>query len=422
MTFSVAEGRGLPSDDDERLCVEAFPDGVLLPSLACPVVPPARLDEETLRSVQEAVTPGESVVLVVSDQTRKTGLDRILPLLWSMWRAVGVRTEDLSLLVACGSHRPPTADEVRTILGRSAYGALAHRVFVHDAFTSPCIRLGVTSRGTPVEIAELAARADAVVTVGTVLFHYFAGLSGGAKSIVPGLASSRTIAANHSLTVDRERACPDPRVQIGRLRGNPVADDLREAAALLPVRVSIQTVRHPCGTLAGVFAGDPAETHRLACETAVRVFGCPLERKGDLVLARAGAARNWLQSHKALVNASRAVAGDGVVVLVAPCPEGVGSESLTHWLAQGTPEAVIAGILESADINGQTALSTMTRGRQAILVSELPEETVRQMRMQPARTVEEALRAARERLGPAKAARPLIRCMPEAWVTVPLEG
>ena len=380
------------------------------------------MDEQALRPLRDAVTPGESVVLVVSDQTRKTGLERILPLLWPMWRAAGMCAEDLSLLVACGSHRGPTPDEIRAILGPSGYADLAHRVFVHDAFTSPCTRLGVTTRGTPVEIADLAVCADAVVTVGSVLFHYFAGLSGGVKSIVPGIASSRTIAANHSLTIDREQACPDPRVQIGRLRGNPVADDLREAAAYLPVRASVQTVRHPGGTFAGVFAGEPDEAHRLACETAVRVFGCPVERKADVVLARAGPARNWLQSHKALVNASRAVTEDGVIVLVAPCSEGVGSESLTHWLARGTPEAVIAGILESADINGQTALSTLTRGKKTILVSELPTGTVRQMRMQPARTVAEALRAARDRLGSVKAAEPLLRCMPEAWVTVPLSG
>ena len=406
--------------DDERACRETFPDGVLLDALTCPRVPPVSLDTEALRPLTGAVAPGESVVLVVSDQTRKTGLDEILPLLWSRWRAAGVRRTDLSLLVACGSHRGPTSDELRTILGASAHKELADRVVVHDGFTSPCTRLGVTTRGTPVEIADVAVRADAVVTVGTVLFHYFAGLSGGPKSIVPGIASSTTIAANHSLTIDREGRRPDPRVQIGRLQGNPVAEDLREAAALLPVRASVQTVRHPHGYLAGVFVGRPAEAHRLACETAVRVFGCPVARKADLVVARAGPARTWLQSHKSLVNASRAVNRDGVIVLIAPCSEGVGSESLSRWLARGTPEEVIAGISGSADINGQTALSTMVRGRQAVLVSQLPESTAREMHMQPARTLEAGLRAARTRLGCLGVSAPRVRCMPEAWVTVPL--
>jgi nickel-dependent lactate racemase len=390
---------------DEELadaCARAIPGCVLLPPMIAKT--PDAPDVPTpagLAPVVAALRPGERAVVIVSDQTRKTGADHVLPVLWDGWRSRGVTRHDRI-----------------GILGPSIAAEFSDRILAHDAFASPCASLGRTSRGTPIEVNRLAVDADAVIPIGGVVFHYFAGFTGGRKSIVPGVASARTIAANHSLTLDTVRRAWHPAVEIGRLPGNPVAEDLAEAAAAVPVRASVQTVLDGNGRFAGVFAGEMTQAHRDACDCARRLFGVTLGDPADVAVATAGPARNWLQSHKALVNASRAIRPDGVIVLVAPCPEGIGSASLERWLAAPSLDAIMDGIADSADINAQTALSSRTRGRKTILVSGLPHDAVARMGMEPADSLPAALRAAQARIGP----RPdpvRVLPMPQAWVTVP---
>jgi nickel-dependent lactate racemase len=385
------------------------------------VAPGPALDPESidLSPAIEAPAPGASLAVVVSDQTRKTGVDRLLPRVWSGWAARGVCLERSRIVVACGTHRGPTHDELQLILGPAFLEQVQDRVLVHDAFTSPCRRVGRTSRGTPVAVAEAVLDVDAVVTFGAVLFHYFAGFAGGPKSIVPGVAAAETIAANHSLSVDPDLGGFAAGVELGGLDGNPVAEDLREAAALIPVLTSVQTVLLPNGDLGGVFVGDPEQAHARARECARRVFAVPRNPLADLVLASAGPARNWVQSHKALVNACRALAPGGVAVLMAPCEEGIGSASLTRWLGLRTPAAVVARLRREADINAQTALSTLTRGPRALLVSDLDPAAAELVQIPLSQTLTAALMTARERLSQGGNQSPGVRFMPQAWVTVP---
>ncbi|OPZ31538.1 MAG: hypothetical protein BWZ02_00138 [Lentisphaerae bacterium ADurb.BinA184] len=398
---------------------EVFADSATVVEMRAAPCPEAPLSPGILQPAVDAVDAGERVVVVVSDHTRKTGAAAILPMLLDGWRQRGVRPEDIAVLIACGSHRAPTPDEVGHILGPPAMALVGNRIVIHDAFRSDCVPLGRTSRGTPVAVNRLLVETPAVVTIGGVVFHYFAGFTGGRKSIVPGAAAAATIAANHSLTIAADAGTFHPAVQLGRLAGNPVAEDLEEAAAFVPVRGSVQTVLDGTGRLAGVFTGSLAETHRQACNLARRLFACTLAAKADVVVASAGAARNWVQSHKALVNASRAVREDGVIVLDAPCPEALGSQSLEQWLRRRTPSAIIAGIAESADINAQTALSTLLRGRQTVLVTQMTADAAALTGMRPAATLPEALRQAADRLPPQRRPHPSVLLMPEAWLTVP---
>lgn len=404
----------------DALLAASFPAATVATPLRCQARDVVVLTPELLAAAVSAVVPDERILVVVSDQTRKTGADLILPLLLDGWRHRGVREADLELIVACGSHRAPEPPELeRLVGGRDVLDAFGAGVTAHDAFMSPCRCVGHTRRGTPVEVSVRALEAAALVTVGGVTPHYFAGFTGGRKSVVPGLASARTIAANHSLTIDFSTQSFRHGVEIGALAGNAVAEDLEEAAALVPVRASVQTVLDGEARLVGCCCGPLQAAHRRACDLARDCFFCRLPALADVVVASAGPARNWLQSHKALVNASRAVSAAGVIVLVAPCSEGLGSASLQRWLELGSVEAILAEIAKSADINAQTALSTLWRGRQAVLVTDMAPDLVRRMGMTPAATLAEALALTRERLpgGSQRAVRVLP--MPEAWLTVP---
>jgi len=359
-------------------------------------------------------------LLVVSDQTRKTAADRVLPVLLREWQRHGLDLERFSLVVACGTHRTPTHPELLQIIGPEAFRLLTPRITAHDAFNTPCTRVGTTSRGTPVELNRNAVEVDAVITIGAVLFHYFAGFTGGRKSIVPGLASAATIARNHSLTIDLEHQRPDPAVGLGRLTGNPVAEDLDEAAEFLSARATVQTVVDAAGNTAGVFAGNLRDAHQSACRLAADIFGFPLRQPVDIVIGTAGPARNWLQSHKALVNATEARTNNGIVLLHAPCTEGLGSASLARWLGTRKQRDIIRGIAETADINAQTALSTLTRGSRAILLNVEDPDVVAVTGIPCAEDLKDALTQARDRLPDNGRGTPTILPMPEAWLTVPL--
>ncbi len=391
-------------------------------SSAAPAIGP-----ETFASVTGSIRRRERTVLIISDQTRKTGLDSALPAFLEQWESTGLELEDLEFLVACGSHRAPTEEELQGIFGKIAWERVAGtcRVRVHDAFSTPCRRLGQTRRGTPIEIAEIAVQADAVVVWGAAAFHYFAGFSGGPKSIVPGIASRDTIAANHSLSLDPEHGGFARGVRAGTTRGNPVWEDLAEAAAVLPVRAAIQTVMRPDGAIAALFCGEPVPAHRAACHKARELFSFQLGAAADLVIADVEGAPNWLQSHKALVNAERALSPRGVVVLNAPCPEGLGSVSLRRWLEVGEANgisAIMRGLAAAPDINGQTAVSTRLRAPRAVAVTRLEPALIQLLGVAPAENLDQALVRARERLERAGIHQPRVLLMPAARHTVPEIG
>jgi len=376
------------------------------------------LGPDLFRPLTRRVSPDESVVFIVSDQTRKTGLDRYLPHLLAAWREAGLREDRIQFLVACGTHRPPTPAEIERIFGRDLAARLRSRIDVHQAAESPVTFVGTTRRGTPVELSEKALEADAVIACGSVLYHYFAGFSGGPKSILPGLASVRTIAANHSLSLDVRRADFAEGVEPGRMQGNPVWEDLAEGAAFLAVRGAVQTVLDAEDRIVCCAVGDLQSAHSAAVESARRTFRVEISRQADVVVAFAGRAPNWVQAHKALVNASRAVREDGVILLAAGCPEGLGSESMRRWLRVGSSEAIVRGLRGTPDINGQTALSTLVRGRRAVLLAGpgLNDEDARLLPMPVVRSLPAALAQCRRVLCREPS---IVLPMPEAWLTVP---
>ncbi|NLF58277.1 MAG: DUF2088 domain-containing protein, partial [Candidatus Hydrogenedens sp.] len=259
-----------------------------------------------------------------------------------------------------------------------------------------------------------------LIATGTVVLHYFAGFGGGPKSIVPGLAGVQTIAANHSLNLDPLEDRPDPRVRIGVLGGNPVAEDIADAAGMVRVDLCVNTVLNRQGEICGLHAGALDAAHLAACAQAAALYTVSLDAQADLVIASAGTARNFLQSHKALFNAWQAMRPGGKILFLAPCPEGLGGSNFAEWLKLGNPESVIRHLRSHAEINGQTALSTLAKGPSTVMVTGMPPELVRDIRAVPAGTFQEGLDHCLAELRAGGTARPAIRPMPSASHTVPL--
>jgi nickel-dependent lactate racemase len=367
------------------------------------------------------IAPGETVAIVVSDSFRTTRIEKLLPHLLEGLAARGVREEDISFLFATGTHRGPTEEEARGILGAEVYERFAAQAFSHDPFDpAQLVTLGTTPSGTPVQVNRRAVECDRLILTGTAVLHYFGGFGGGRKSLVPGIAGVETIAANHARNLHPTENQLNPAVRIGSLDGNPVAEDMLAAARLCPVAFIVNTVLDRQGAIAGIFAGEIDAAHRAACALAERLFCVPIAERADLVLATAGKAKNFIQSHKALFNAYQAMKPGGRIIFVARAEEGYGGNKFQQWLALGTPEAVIAELRKNAEINGQTALSTLEKSPSAIFVTDLTEEETALLGARKAPTLEAALDLARADFTKAGITNPTAWHMPSAPYTVPI--
>jgi len=368
-----------------------------------------------------AFRPGDTVAIAVPDASRKAGVPLLLPPLLARLASAGVREEDIFFFFALGVHRPATDEEQSRILGGQIYARFKERCRNHDAHNAASlVRVGRTVRGTDVYLNRQVCECARLILVGSVVPHYFAGFGGGRKALVPGLSGAQTIAHNHALNLHPVEPRLNPDVRIAVLDGNPVAEDLLEAARFHPPDFIINTVLTADGDIGAVFAGEMDAAHRAACALAARVFCVPVQERADLVIASIADAPNFIQSHKALVNAFAALKPGGRIVLYAPAPEGLGGAGYRRYLEMGAPESVIASLRRQADINGQTALSTLQKGPDTLMVTDLPESEVRLLGAEKADGMEDALLRAREYLAARGINRPTCMIMPRAGITVPL--
>jgi len=256
---------------------------------------------------------------VLNDAYRMTPSARILDWLDKAGR-LNMRA---GFLVATGSHRRPNDNELRKIFG-GLYERIQPRIIVHDARDhESMIEVGNDDDGQPVYLNRRLVRAEKVVVISSVEPHYFAGFTGGRKSIFPGLCDLETTVRNHNRAVSF-RAAPM------KLDGNPVEENLRFLMNLFDHKkvFSIQLVLAGENNIQAVFAGDLQDTFRGACELAERIYGRKISDRYDLVLAEARPPldTNLYQLQKSLENCQGAVIDDGTVVLFSKCREGIGSE------------------------------------------------------------------------------------------------
>lgn len=395
--IDLAYGRGKLSfdDADERFQVltpvETVADQPLSDAEVGALLD-APIDAQPL---EEILSPGESVLVVVSDATRATGSAQIVNLLVRRLIALGVAPADVRVIFATGIHRPVTEDEKRELL--TPFIAQRVRTINHDADdAAQHVSLGMTERGSPAEVNRALVEHSHVILTGAVNFHYFAGFTGGRKSICPGLASARTVAATHLQALDFERGGRRAGVGTGRLDGNAVHEECERVAAEVAPSFLINTVTDGRGRVVRLYAGHWRTAHRRACAEFADTHMIRIVEKRQVVVASCGGAPydiNLIQAHKALDMATYACSAGGAIILVAECAEGLGRADFIRWFEAADAHALEARLRESYAVSGQTAWALLTKAErfQVHLVSQLPEEQVRRMRMRPARNVEEAL-------------------------------
>jgi len=345
--------------------------------------------------LEEIVAAGETVLIVVSDATRATASGQIVNLLVRRLIESGVSPGDIRIIFATGIHRAVTAEEKRELL--TPFIAQRIRTLDHNSDdASSMIRLGQTERGTPVEINRAVKEHDHVILTGAIGFHYFAGFTGGRKSICPGLASSQTIEATHMLALDFERGGRRAGVGTGLLDGNAVNEECERVAALVSPSFLINTVVDESGRALRVYAGEWRAAHRRGCLEYAKTHSIQIGERREVVVASCSGSPwdiNLIQAHKSLDMAAHACLEGGDIILLAECPDGTGRADFLKWFEAMDSRALENRLRDGYEVNGQTAWSLLTKAEKfrVHLISELADEDVRRMRMQPARNLDEAL-------------------------------
>ncbi len=345
--------------------------------------------------LEDLFSAGDSVLIVVSDATRATASAQILNLLVRRLIQIGVSSTDISIIFATGIHRPVTPDEKIELL--TPFIAQRIRIIDHNAYdSSEMVLLGTTERGTPVEVNRALKNFSHVVITGALGFHYFAGFTGGRKSICPGLASAQTIEATHMLALDFETGGRRLGVGTGLLDGNAVHEECERIAAMIKPRFGINSVVDDRGRAVRIHAGDWKMSHRMGCRAYLANHSTSIETRREIVIASCGGYPydiNLIQAHKALDMATHACTDGGMIVLLAECRDGLGQPTFLKWFAEKDSRALEARLREAYQINGQTAWSLLTKAERyrIHLVSELPDDEVRHMRMIPARSLHDVI-------------------------------
>ena len=313
-----------------------IPDENLLGVLTANEIPHERGGEAAVRyalahpigakPLRELVKPGQKIAIIASDISRPVPSYEILPAILDELTAAGCRDGDITVVFALGSHRHHTEEEKCHLAGERVW----RRVRCVDSDPDDCTHLGTTSAGTPVDITRVVAEADFRICTGNIEFHYFAGYSGGAKAIMPGVSTPAAIQANHRMMV-RESACA------GKLDGNPIRADIEEAGRICGVDYIVNVVLDEHKHIVHAVAGDTIKAHRAGCAYLDRMYRRPIPQCADIVLVSQGGApkdANLYQTQKALDNAKYAVKRGGTIILIGACPEGLGSAKFEQWLLE----------------------------------------------------------------------------------------
>ena len=348
--------------------------------------------------LDEIVRSHESVLLVVSDATRATASAQIVNLLVRRLVQAGVSPGNIAVIFATGIHRRVSEEEKRDLL--TSFIAQRIRTLDHDAYDETKLYSpGTTANGVRVEVSSALQEFSHVVLIGGINFHYFAGFTGGRKSVCPGLASAKTIEGTHMLAFDFEHGGRKAGVGPGLLNGNAVHEECERVAELVAPAFGINTIVDEKNRATGVFCGDWRLAHRASCEHYLKRHSFSIAEKRDIVIVSCGGSPhdiNVIQAHKALDMAAHACNDGGTIVLLAECRDGLGRSDFLKWFECGDSRSLENRLRKGYEVNGQTAWSLMRKAERyrVCLLSELREEQVEKMRMVPVRSIDQALEQA----------------------------
>ena len=365
------------------------------------IVEKAVLNPIGSRPLCELAEGKKTCTIIISDHTRPVPSRDILPPMLAELRK-GSPDIDVTLLVATGFHRPTTTAELEAKLGEEI--AAKEKIVVHDAFDAASnVQIGVLPSGAPLVIDRVAVETDLLISEGFIEPHFFAGFSGGRKSVLPGIAARETVYWNHNADF-----IADPHARTGILEGNPLHRDMVYAARAAKLRFICNVVINAKHKIVGAFAGDCEQAHIAGTEF---LKGLCLQEKApaDIVITSNNGYpldQNIYQAVKGMTAGEATCREGGVIVMSAACNDGHGGESFMRTMTQDlTPAQILAAI--QATPRAETVpdqwesqiLARILSRHHVVLISGTDPELVRAMKMHPATDIPQALELAEKLLG-----------------------
>ena len=352
--------------------------------------------------LHELAVNRKRALVITSDHTRPIPSAVTLPLLLEEIRK-GSPEADITILVASGLHRAMTEEEM---LKRFGYELLPRERFVvHDAHDGAGMAyFGRLPSGGELYLNRLAAEADLVVSEGFIEPHFFAGYSGGRKSILPGIASDATIRWNHNAGF-----IADPRAWQGRLHDNPIHRDMAFAAEAARLAFILNVLLDESKQITAAFAGDPAAAHEAGCLRCGQLARVPAVQADIVVTSNGGYPldQNIYQCVKGMTAAEACVRPGGAVILCAALGDGHGGEAFWRWFHDRPDAAAVAGAIENIPKHrtlpdqwqAQILARVMGRANCWLVTGERDRELVEGMHLRWAKSADAALEEATRLLG-----------------------
>ncbi|HPY89653.1 MAG TPA: nickel-dependent lactate racemase [Lentisphaeria bacterium] len=375
---------------------------------SCPSAPGLALVEQSLAEpigspVASVLASGKrTAVIIASDHTRPVPSQAILPPLLQELRR-GNPGLEITILIATGMHRASTNAELLEKFGPEVMAN--ERIVVHDSRDpSQLVNLGVLPSGGQLWINRIAVETDLLLAEGFIEPHFFAGFSGGRKSILPGIAGEATVLANHCAEF-----IASPQARAGILDGNPMHRDMVWAARQAGLAFIVNVVINGSKQVVQAFSGDPFAAHAAGCEF-VRSQCQVKVPPADIIITGNGGYpldQNVYQAVKGMSAAEAAAAPGAVIIMAAQCADGHGGQAFHDLLASAASPAELsqrlAGVPQDQTVADQWESQVLARilcRHQVILVSQdCDPDMVRRMHLQPASSAEEALGMAFARQG-----------------------
>lgn len=350
----------------------------------------------------------DNPVFILNDGTRPTPTSRVLEMLSNR-----INMSFPKYLIATGAHRAPNEEEYYLIFGRF-YDMLRERVHAHDSRKDRTVYLGDSKNGTEMWINEIAVEADRLVIITSVEPHYFAGYTGGRKSILPGIAAFDTIEQNHKMAMRLE-------AQSLVLDGNPVNEDMIDALKVLEGKpiFAIQIVLDRYHNIFKVEAGELAESFEKAVNWAKEMFSVDVGEKVDAIISVAPYPMDidLYQSQKAIDNAKWALKDEGKLILVSKCRDGIGHDTFYQQLSMSKdPSEILENLKKEYKLGYHKAAKMAEVAQWADLwaVSDLESDILEKANIRPFNGLQSAVDAVLQWKGDAK-----ILVLMDGSVTVP---
>lgn len=338
----------------------------------------------------------QKILIIVNDVTRPTPYRIILPPLLDDLKKIGIKKENIKFVIATGIHRSNSAEEIKEIFRKDIF--LNYEFINHDCDNPNLKYLGKLKSSNELWINPIIFDSDFIITTGVIVPHYFAGFSGGRKSILPGICGRKTIEANHSKMVH-------PNARSGNLKDNPVHQEMQEAAEKVGVDFNINVVTNEHHEIIEIVAGELYKSWLKGVEVCKKTYLCPIKQKAEVVIAGTGGYPkdiNVYQAQKALDNAYQAVKPGGTIILLAECSEGYGEPTFEKWIEEAnTPDDIINRLQKKFVLGGHKAygIARVAKEVEVILVSSLPQDKVRKLFFISMENISQAIEYIKDKYG-----------------------